>query len=179
MFNLKHAAMALLATASLLIGGPVISQDTGATEDGLLALKSLAQNMVPEGSDILAVCGSSDGKGYYLWPRHDGWQSDPISGGRLVFFVTPENEPNILFLDALGEFINAREDGGILSFSFLDPKTGSFGIIETYPSTGVTSTYVVTVSPEGELFGLWTSLKSHVSQANISKVTAHVTRCAA
>ncbi|WP_156318043.1 hypothetical protein [Porphyrobacter sp. AAP60] len=177
MINFSRILGVLLATIYMVISPPTVAQKTHVTEDELRALKSLAQSTLPEGSAILAVCGPSDGQGYYLWPRHEGWQNDPISAGRLVFVVAPDNQPNVLFLDARGEFISAKDDGGILSFSFLDPETGSFGIIETYPSTGVTSTYVVTVSPEGELYGLWTSLKSHISSANISKVTAHVTRC--
>lgn len=165
-------------TATLLsLSTNAKGQEAHPSDEELQGLKSLALSTMPESSEVLAVCGPSEGFAYYLWPQNEGWQEDPLRGGRLVFVVSSDKKPNILFLDSRGEFINSRSDGGEVYFSFIDAVTGSFGLIETYPQTGVTQTYIVTLAPDGELYGLWTSAKSHISRADISKVSAHVTKC--
>ena len=89
----------------------------------------------------------------------------------------PDGKPKILFKDAFGEFINAAEDGANVSFSFIDEKKGSFGLIETYPATGVTQTYAITMDAEGNRTMLWTTVKANLPSANITKAAAFVSKC--
>ena len=144
-------------------------------------LRTLGETVVaslPKGSRLLAACGPSQGVGYYLTPQGTGWVDDPISKGRIVVVASPEGVPNIFFKDATGSVINARDDGAEITLSFIKPEKRSFGLIEHYSSTGVTQTYVFSPSSEGRLTMLWTAAKSHMSVADITKVSAYVSVCA-
>lgn len=143
----------------------------------LSAIGRAVLSSLPKGSYLLATCGPSEGKGYYLSPRNDGWVDESITAGRMIFVASPEGTPNILFQDARGGFINAVEDGASISFSFLNPEKHSFGVIETYPKTGVTETFAISLDAEGKRVMLWTSVKAHVSVADITKVTAYRSNC--
>ena len=145
--------------------------------DDLQAISDQVRATLPNGSLLLATCGPSDGRGYYVEPKESGWQDDPISKGRTVFVVGPDGKPNVLFKDAFGAFVNAIKDGATVSFSFIDEENGSFGMIETYPNTGVTQTYAVVMDSEGNRTMLWTTVKANVSAVNITKVAAFVSRC--
>jgi hypothetical protein len=131
----------------------------------------------PKGTRLLAACGPSQGIGYYLTPREDGWTDDPITKGRIIIVASATGEPNVFFQDAKQRVVSAIEDGADISFSHILPEKRSFGIIERYKSTGVVQTYIFSSSPNGRARLLWTTAKPHVSIANITKVTAHVADC--
>ena len=97
--------------------------------------------------------------------------------GRYLWHLQMESQIYIYFRDARGGFVNAADDGAIITFSFIDADNLSFGMIETYPSTGVTQTYGATTTETGERLMLWTATKVHVSKADITKVSAYVSKC--
>ena len=171
-------AQAAIFVIGALVGAPPLNAEpTQDLQKELKALGSAVQSSLPKDSHLLATCGPSEGRAYYLSPKHEGWADDPISIGRTIFTSSGEGDPNILFQDARGGFVNAREDGAVLVFSFLDAEKLEFGIIETYPKTGVTQTYVLSADKNGDKYMLWTTAKAHVSVADITKVSVHVSRC--
>lgn len=143
----------------------------------LMAMKNIVLETMPKGSRVLAICGPSDGRGYYVSPKHTGWTDDPISEGRIVIISAPDGVPNILFQDAKGDFVDATADGANVTFSFVNENKQSFGLIETYPNTGVTQTYVFSEAPTGERVLLWTAAKAHISTIGLTKVAAFVAKC--
>jgi hypothetical protein len=65
----------------------------------------------------IAACGPQKGYAYYpaagLVPKgKDGWTEDQISAGSTTLTQNEKGEYDILFRDARGEIISARNDGG-------------------------------------------------------------------
>ena len=172
-----YAKFCTLVSTIWLLPSCAMADTNQAVADDLQSLNDQVQATLPKGSLILATCGSSDGRAYYLEPKHTGWADDPISKGQIVFVAKADGEPNILFKDAFGGFVNAMKDGARVSFSFINEEKGSFGMIETYPKSGVTQTYAVTMDSEGNRTVLWTTVKANISAANITKVAAFVSKC--
>lgn len=143
----------------------------------LMAMKNAVLETMPKGTRVLAICGPSDGRGYYVSPKHTGWTDDPISKGRIIIISGPDGVPNILFHDAKGDFVDATADGANVTFSFVNDDKQSSGLIETYPSTGVTQTYVFSDAPTGESVLLWTAAKAHISTVGMTKVAAFASKC--
>lgn len=158
-----------------LVASPTLAQVPSRGE--LETLGKALMSGLPAGSQLLAVCGPSEGYSYYVTPKEGKWTEDPISMGRMIVVSSPDGTPNIFFQDATKQFINSREDGAEIFFSFLLPAKNSFGLTETYRATGVTQTYVFSPSPTGELIMLWTTAKSHVGLANVTKVSAYKAIC--
>ena len=176
---INQTAKILTILLALAFANPIKAADQSddALRSELRSLGSALLSSLPKGSHLLATCGPSEGRGYYLSPRQEGWVDDPISAGRTIFVASADGKPNIFFQDARGGFVNAADDGAIITFSFIDADNLSFGMIETYPSTGVTQTYGVTPTETGERLMLWTATKVHVSKADITKVSAYVSKC--
>ena len=166
--------MKMLALLAALVS-PTVPSSPAPGELRTLGQAVLAN--LPKQSVLLAVCGPSQGVGYYLTPNEDGWVDDPITMGRMVVVVTPDRSPNIYFKDASGEMINAKSDGAEIEFTFIDSKNESFGLIERYQKTGVTQTYVFSPSPGGRSIMLWTSAKAHSGRASITKAATYFAQC--
>lgn len=165
----------LVGLTLFFVQSAAVSQETPLDE--LRTIKSLAQKSLPEGSKILVTCGMSEGRGYYVSPIIEAAADDKITDGRLVIFIDQDSEPNILFRDSRGAFVNAKEDGAVMLFSFVNEQKNAFGLIETYPETGVTQTYVFSKGVDSKMYLLWTSAKAHMSIANITKVSSHRSIC--
>ena len=170
--SLRNAMFFFVSVAS---SSAAFSQVTPADE--LRSIQNLAQQSLPAGSTILATCGMSEGRAYYISPKVQDSADDRITDGRLVIFVDAKNEPNILFRDARGSFIDARKDGAIVVFSFLNEAKKAFGLIETYPTTGVTQTYVFSTGADSKKYLLWTTVKAHLNIADITKASAYKSVC--
>jgi hypothetical protein len=141
-----------------------------------LAAISLFAGHGAQAQDVLAECGASSGHAYFLTPQ-DGWIDDRISGGTLRFTVDGAGNPNIIFVDAAGQAIDAAADGGRLLFSRLDSDRGEFGVVVIYASTGVVETYNVYQLPGGGRRLLWTSNKPRIGSIGLTKVGAYVAEC--
>ena len=68
-------------------------------------------------ASVLAICSSSEGYSYFpsvglAANRPPEWASDRISSGRITLSTTSNGEFDILFGDASGALISARQDGG-------------------------------------------------------------------
>ncbi len=122
-------------------------------------------------AEVLVECGASSGKAFY--PMNGGWVDDGISKGSVLITVDGD-QPNVLFRDAGGKFIDAKADGGDVRFAHLDAKRGELGVIVSYPATGVMETFSVSRAKEGFQL-LWTSTKT--GKVSIPKVAAFVSAC--
>ncbi|MCZ4342469.1 hypothetical protein O4H52_12690 [Sphingomonadaceae bacterium G21617-S1] len=145
----------------------------------LQAAGSLAMSAAQEGATLLAVCGPQKGIAYYVKPKSEGWTDDAITAGRYVFTVSKEGKPNVFFKDATGTFTNAESDGAAIQFIQKPNRDKEFGILLTYPSTGVTETYVISNDDQGHRIGMLTSTKPNVNfiMGIMSKVAAFTTHC--
>lgn len=141
------------------------------------AIALLAYGVSAEAQEVLAECGASSGHAYFLTPQDEGWVDDRISGGTLRFTVDGAGNPNIIFIDATGQAIDAAADGGRLLFSRLEGSRGEFGIVLIYASTGVVETYNVYQLPDGRRRVLWTANKPRIGAIELTKVGAYMADC--
>jgi hypothetical protein len=142
---------------------------------GIIAL--LTSGTGAQAQDVLAECGASTGRAYYLTPQDQGWVDDGITGGSLRFTADGSGNPNIIFTDATGLTIDAAADGAQLLFSRLDSDRAEFGVVAIYASTGVVETYNVYQLPGGHRRLLWTSNKPRTGPIGITKVAAYSAVC--
>ncbi len=117
--------------------------------------RQAASKWIGEGGQALFVCGQSDGLGLFTIKWGDGFQPDGMKDGRLVFILTPQGDADIIFRDATGSYLSAKEDTGeVMRIS--DGEVESWVI--AYRSTGITETHNITTA-DGQLIDLWTSNK--------------------
>lgn len=124
---------------------------------------------------VRVVCGASAGKGFFLDTRSEGWVDDGITEGRIVF-ATVNNRPEVFFRDAMGRYINARQDGASINVieSSNDPQ-GSIWII-LYAETGVVETHNISgLAPD--LINLW-SVNKPQTMLGRARVQAFTANCA-
>ena len=148
----------------------------------LQTLGETATRSARPGTKLLAVCGPSMGRSYYVATNAaapsvaaETWEDDSITNGRVIVLVAPDGKPKILFRGALGELSDAAEEGAILSFAFSPRSNGDFGLIVTYPETGLTETYDVVHNRNSERLVLWTTNKPNMTY--FSKSGAFAARC--
>lgn len=124
------------------------------------------------GAGILAECGSSNGSAYY---NSEGkWSEDGISQGGFVF-TFDDSGPNVLFRDAGGKFVDAKSDGGTITPTHATPERGEFGMVVSYPTTGVVETFNIVRMDDGKRQLLWTI--NRPGKQKFSKVAAYVATC--
>jgi hypothetical protein len=128
---------------------------------------------LPSSARSLAECGASFGQAHY--DVEGTWGPDQISKGSYSFVADGKGNPNVLFRDATGVVVDAAADGGKVSFSFIHPNLGEFGMVVIYEGSGVVETYNVITAPSGERKLYWTSNKSRA--APLAKVAAFVAAC--
>lgn len=155
---------------------------TSAETAELQTLGEAALRSAPPGTKLLAVCGPSMGRSYYVATKAaapsvagEAWEEDGITNGRIIVLVTPDGKPKALFRGALGELNDAAEGGAKLYFAFSPRPNGDFGVIVTYPETGLTETYNVIQNRDSERLLLWTTNKPNMTY--FSKSGAFAARC--
>ncbi len=141
---------------------------TGIFVGGLLCLTE------PAGAEDLAVCGRSDGKGYYPSAALRAgepsiWTDDPISDGRITLAMRQPNTFDILFSDATGAVVSATQDGA--SVVRVGQSDVSITVVVVYPM--LVETYTFLNSTDGPEV-LWTSNKHSTP---IVKVGAYRAQC--
>lgn len=121
----------------------------------LLALAS-----PPAPPTILATCGASTGKGYFVLDGKGVWADDGITKGRLVFSVADDDKPNLSYYDTFSGTVDAVADGGRVFLTNLD-ETGDFSMVVIYPATAVAETYSLIRLATGKRQLVWTTNKAH------------------
>ena len=93
---------------------------TSAETAELQTLGEAALRSAPPGTKLLAVCGPSMGRSYYVATKAaapsvagEAWEEDGITNGRIIVLVTPDGKPKALFRGALGELNDAAEGGDV------------------------------------------------------------------
>lgn len=122
---------------------------------------------------VLAKCGGSTGVSYFA--NEQKWEQDGISRGEWTFIADGKSNPNVIYKDTTGSFTDSAADGGRVSFTFIHPERGEFGLSVVYEQAGVVETYNIIRTPSGGRIALWTANKSN--SANFPRVSAFVATC--
>jgi len=143
----------------------------------LLIAAPLLGCAIPANAEIVADCGPSAGRSFYLTPQRDGWVDDGVSGGRILFDLRGPTDMNIIFRDATGSLVDTERDGGATFVVRHSEGFAEFTAVALYPATGVIETFAITDLGNGTRQLLWTSNKSRVGALGITKVSAFVSEC--
>ena len=125
---------------------------------------------------IVAQCGPSVGKSFYLAEKDGGWSDDRISKGQFLFDVDAEGNWDIISKDAFGKNVSAVADGAVIVKVQGDAPFKTFLLISAYPGFGVAETYSVTTEPTGKRVLLWTTNKQNEATAG-KKMAAFLSVC--
>jgi hypothetical protein len=123
-------------------------------------------------SGVIASCGSSSGYSYYvdngfIQPESAGFTDDTITDGVIQLISEPDNEMDIILIDATGQRLSIVKDGAKLVPLFYG---GNIHVIAVYPA-GVVENYTFRV-PTNEV--TWT--KSSYGQL-IDKASVFRAKC--
>ena len=127
----------------------------------LLGLSGLSMPSVVE-AEVLATCGASAGKAYFV-DQGGTWRDDRISRGSFSITVDARGNPNVLFEDALGGVVDAAADGAATFLMHLSSNKRDFMLMVAYEKTGVAETFNVITGPDGTRQALWTTSRPHGS----------------
>lgn len=148
-------ALAVLASACAPQGSEEIEVDTTFTRE--MAVKTLQKApFALRPYKIHAVCGPSRGMGLFADNSDADFQSDGISGGRLIFLSDDNDQnANVLFRDSSGSYISSATDGA--EVKIIGEGTRKTWIV-IYPATGVAETHHIFATTGGTI-NVWTSNK--------------------
>lgn len=127
-------------------------------------------------SKILAVCGASSGKAFYVEPRVTGWVDDAISGGSVTLMIGSDGQPDVIVRDAMESSQLASASGSVVA-PLIAEEIGSFIFVVLDREGNEVTTYQVSTDATGGRTLLWTDTKNHKTNANITKVAAYVASC--
>lgn len=138
------------------------------------AVTALLANAAP--AAIVAQCGPSLGKSFYLAEKDGGWSDDGISKGQFLFDVDVDGNWDIITKDAFGKNVSAVADGAVIVKVQGQVPFNTFLLISAYPGFGVAETYSVTTEPTGKRVLLWTTNKQNEAPAG-KKMAAFLSVC--
>ena len=148
----------------------------------LRTLGDTALKSASAGTKLLAACGASVGRSYYVVndaaaasEPDEQWVDDGITVGRIILMEGPDGHPKAMFRDTTGELNDAVEDGASVGYALKPNENGDFGVIVFYPSTGLTEVYNVIRNRKGSRIALWTTTKPNMTY--FSKSGAFAARC--
>ncbi len=110
---------------------------------------------------IVAQCGPSVGKSFYLTEENGGWTDDRISKGQFLFDVDSDGNWDIISRDAFGKNVSAVADGAVVVKVQGAAPFKTFLLVSAYPGSGVAETYSVTTELTGKRVLLWTTNKQN------------------
>jgi hypothetical protein len=105
---------------------------------------------------VIATCGESNGKSYYLEPTKDGWLDDGIKGGLTSFIRFPDGKLDILFKDFVGTRF-ASQDGAAVIKVF--DSSEFITVVVIYAATNVVETYQLKLDRDGRGTLIWSNIK--------------------
>ncbi|PTT75391.1 hypothetical protein DBR41_26350, partial [Pseudomonas sp. HMWF010] len=108
---------------------------------GALALAIAMLPVTTAYAGIVAQCGPSVGKSFYLSETDGGWSDDRISKGQFLFDLDSEGQWDIITKDALGKNISAVADGAVVFKVDGSAPFKTFLLVAVYPGSGVAETY--------------------------------------
>jgi hypothetical protein len=129
------------------------------------------------GAEVLAICGGSKGRAYFLDTVERGWVNDQIGQGRIILLRLPGGKLDILYRDASGRYSRPSEEGGDVQMTYAREASKEFGAVVVYPRTGVVESFnFLKDVPEGRVV-LWTSNKAE-SAMGLRKAAVFIAKCA-
>lgn len=129
------------------------------------------------GLQLLASCGGSVGKAYYLEPESaKGWDDDPITNKRTAFGIDAGGKLHIVANGASEVPFDAEQDGADIVVSKLDVGHGELVAAAVYKDAGVIESFNLTHDAKGNQVLLWTAVKNG-SGFGIVKGGSYLSRC--
>lgn len=123
---------------------------------------------------VIAICGASKGKAFYLEPTKEGWVDDGISNGTITFLRNPSGDYDILVKSA-GPAFSARGDGAqVVKVHGADESI--ITLIVIYP-LHVTEVYQLTLNANGRGTLIWSNLKNRSAPMGITRGAVFVAEC--
>ena len=129
----------------------------------------------------IAACGSQKGRAYYpaagfVSKKDSGWSEDQISKGSTTLTRDAKGAFDVLYVDARGKIISARDDGGVVEP--LRRSQNEVSVLVYYPDGGgTTEIYSFVREVDGKTKMLQLSSKGVVSPLNIPKAGVYVADC--
>jgi hypothetical protein len=122
----------------------------------LFLFLSLQNTVVAE--NVLASCGSSQGKTYFIEEGNRGyWRDDRIPNGSIKLIFDDNNNPDIIVTDKAGKY-SARSEGAKILNTHIDEATNTLTILVVYPKP-VIETYQFHLGPPKK-YVVWTGAKA-------------------
>jgi hypothetical protein len=131
---------------------------------------------------VVAVCGASSGKSYFMQELQKGWQDDQISSGNLIFLIDDQGNPDVLFIDATQDVRSSALEGAKVVELFSRPDSSEHVWLVAYASTGTTETYSLSLGGPIKLV-MWSQGRPSVQVGTEpnrtigAKMAAFVARC--
>ena len=123
---------------------------------------------------VIAVCGASKGKAFYLEPTKEGWVDDGISNGTITFLRNPSGDFDVL-VKSMGPAFSARGDGAqVVKVHGSDENVLTFIVV--YP-LHVTEVYQLTLNASGRGTLIWSNLKNRAAPMGVTRGAVFVAEC--
>jgi hypothetical protein len=120
--------------------------------------------------NVLASCGSSQGKTYYIDGNNNGnWHDDRITNGSIKLIFDNNNAADIIVSDKAGTF-SARIDGAKVLTTHIDEAKNTITILVVYPKP-VIETYQFHLGSQ-QKFVVWTAAKTLSNYSSIKAMHA-------
>jgi hypothetical protein len=143
---------------------------------GALFALTISVSNVAAQQQVITVCGSSAGFGYYLEPKHEGWSKDGISKGTVTVMRDATGAYDIIAKDTMTTF-SARGDGAqVVKINGSDDLR--FTLVVVYPKP-VTELYQFTLDRSGRGTLIWAAVKNQlqVGPIGMTKGTLFTATC--
>lgn len=155
-----------------------------AAADEFSELTDLRSQIERDFSDwkVVAVCGASSGKSYFMQELQKGWQDDQVSSGNLIFLKDADGDHDVLFIDATQDARSSILEGAKVFEIFSRPESEEYIWLAAYASTGTTETYSLSLGGPIKLV-MWSQGRPSVQVGDDpnrkigAKMAAFVARC--
>ena len=122
----------------------------------------VAANVTPHlhaGEKPLFFCGEPIGLAIHSFAWDDGLQEDRITEGYTVFTEKSDGSPDIIWHGDISGTIRTSEDGGNVRRLLSSDGSKLDSWLVDYPNYGISESFAVFNSPEGDLFAFQSTFK--------------------
>jgi hypothetical protein len=114
-------------------------------------------------ADVITSCGGSSGHGYFFPGENipadaEGWHSDEIAKGGIIFTLDGDN-PDIILRDATGKTRSVKEDNAIVKILHVEAHKGTI-LVMVYYRAGALEHYLFKLDNAGTGQVVWGTAKA-------------------
>jgi len=130
-------------------------------------------------AEVIASCGASFGKTFYLSQDKGGWEDDKITQGSFSFVRDANGDWDVLYVDASKKINSYRSSGAKIVAVDFDAQNRTFLIVAAFPGEGVVDTYSLTADPVDKVqrILLWTTNKASKVGVGLTKISGMIAAC--